>query len=145
AADSEATRPFRVHVPEAALVDLRQRIAATRRPNNETVADQLQGVPLSTMREVARYRATDYDWRKVESRVNAPPSLTRSTPPRAAGRSARIPNCSPTAITTREGTSPPGSIPKPSPTIFAKRFARCARSVHSRPAALECPAGRAPR
>ena len=58
-------RPFRVNVPEEALVDLRRRIAATQWPERETVADQSQGVQLATMQELARYWATDYDWRKV--------------------------------------------------------------------------------
>ena len=70
-----AIRPFRVSVPEAALVDLRTRIAATRWPERETVADASQGVPLATMQELARYWATDYDWRKVEAKLNALPQF----------------------------------------------------------------------
>ena len=66
-----AIRPFRVNVPEAALVDLRQRVLATRWPDKETVADQSQGVPLATMRELARYWATDYDWRKGEAKLGS--------------------------------------------------------------------------
>ena len=58
-----AVRPFHINVPEEALVDLRRRIAATRWPEQETVADASQGVPLATMRELARYWATEYDWR----------------------------------------------------------------------------------
>src|SRR5512134_2431656 len=54
-------RPFSVHVPQAKLTDLRRRIAATQWPEKETVADQSQGVPLATMRELARYWATDHD------------------------------------------------------------------------------------
>ena len=70
-----AIRPFRVNIPEAALVDLRQRVLATRWPDKETVADQSQGVPLATMRELARYWATDYDWRKCEAKLNALPQF----------------------------------------------------------------------
>src|SRR5215207_7576406 len=68
-------RPFRIDVPEAALVDLRRRIADTQWPEKETVADESQGVPLATMQELARYWATDYDWRKVEARLNALPQF----------------------------------------------------------------------
>ena len=57
-------RPFRVEVPEEELVDLRRRIAATRWPSKELVEDPSQGVQLATLRELARYWATDYDWRK---------------------------------------------------------------------------------
>jgi pimeloyl-ACP methyl ester carboxylesterase len=64
-------RPFRVDVPEAVLVDLRRRLAATRWPERETVADDSQGVPLAAMQDLARYWATGYDWRKVEARLNA--------------------------------------------------------------------------
>jgi hypothetical protein len=59
---TEATiRPFEVHVPDEDLADLRRRIAATRWPERETVADQSQGVQLETVRELARYWATDYN------------------------------------------------------------------------------------
>src|SRR4051812_4574597 len=68
-------RPFRINVPAADLAELRRRIAATRWPEKETVADQSQGVPLATARELARYWATDYDWRKVEARLNALPQF----------------------------------------------------------------------
>jgi pimeloyl-ACP methyl ester carboxylesterase len=68
-------RPFRVEVPEEALVDLRRRIAATRFPSVETVADASQGVQLATMQALARYWATDHDWRKVEARLNALPQF----------------------------------------------------------------------
>ena len=61
--------------PEEALVDLRRRIAATRWPERETVADQSQGVQLATMQELARYWATDYDWRKCEAQLNALPQF----------------------------------------------------------------------
>jgi hypothetical protein len=68
--------PFHVDVPEEKLTDLRRRIAATQWPEKETVADQSQGVPLATMQELARYWATDYDWRKCEAKLNALPQFT---------------------------------------------------------------------
>jgi pimeloyl-ACP methyl ester carboxylesterase len=71
-----AVRPFRVDVPEEDLVDLRQRIAATRWPSKELVEDRSQGVQLATMQELARYWATDYDWRKCEEKLNALPQFT---------------------------------------------------------------------
>ena len=64
-----------VDVPEAELDDLRARIAATRWPEKETVADQSQGVPLATMQELARYWATDYDWRKVRGEAERPAAV----------------------------------------------------------------------
>jgi pimeloyl-ACP methyl ester carboxylesterase len=76
AAEGDAIRPFTVHVPQAELDELRRRIAATRWPEKETVADQSQGVQLATMRGLARYWQTNYDWRKVESRLNALPQFT---------------------------------------------------------------------
>ncbi len=69
----DAIRPFRVDVPEAQLVDLRQRIAATRWPDQETVSDRSQGNQLGTLRDLARHWSTAYDWRKVEARLNALP------------------------------------------------------------------------
>jgi pimeloyl-ACP methyl ester carboxylesterase len=78
AADKEAIRPFHVSIPEEALVDLRRRIATTRWPDKETVADQSQGVPLATLQELVRYWGTDYDWRKAEAKLNAfPQFMTR--------------------------------------------------------------------
>jgi pimeloyl-ACP methyl ester carboxylesterase len=74
-AEKNDIRSFRIDVPEAALVDLRNRIKATRWPERETVADDSQGVPLATMQELARYWATEYDWRKVEARLNALPQF----------------------------------------------------------------------
>jgi pimeloyl-ACP methyl ester carboxylesterase len=71
----EAIRPFRVDVPEDALVDLRKRIAATRWPERELVADQSQGVQLATMQALARYWGTEYDWRKCEARLNSVPQF----------------------------------------------------------------------
>ncbi len=72
---SEAIRPFRAEAPEDALVDLRRRINATRWPERETVADASQGVQLATMQALARYWATEYDWRKCEARLNALPNF----------------------------------------------------------------------
>ena len=71
----QAIRPFRVDVPEEALTELRRRIAATVWPDRETVPDSSQGVPLATMQELARYWATDYDWRRCEARLQALPQF----------------------------------------------------------------------
>src|SRR5262249_47572732 len=76
AADKTAIRPFRVNVPEADLADLRRRIAATRWPTKELVEDRSQGVQRSTLRELARYWTTEYDWRKCEARLKALPQFT---------------------------------------------------------------------
>ena len=75
---TEATsiRPFRVDVPDEELAELRGRISATRWPHKELVADRAQGVQLATIQELARYWATDYDWRKCEARLNALPQFT---------------------------------------------------------------------
>jgi hypothetical protein len=70
-----AIRPFRINVPQEQLVDLRRRIAATRWPEQETVADESQGVQLATIQELARYWAADYDWRKCEAKLNALPQF----------------------------------------------------------------------
>jgi epoxide hydrolase-like protein len=72
-AGATAIRPFNIDFPEAELEELRARIAATRWPEKETVADQSQGVPLATIRELARAWATDYDWGKCEAKLNALP------------------------------------------------------------------------
>src|ERR671917_129615 len=68
-------RPFRIDVPEEELVDLRQRIAATRWPSKELVEDRSQGVQLAPMQELTRYWVTDYDWRKAEAKLNALPQF----------------------------------------------------------------------
>ena len=68
-------RPFRVRVSDAELADLRRRIKATRWPEKETVADLSQGVPLATMQKLARYWTTEYDWRKVEAKLNSYPQF----------------------------------------------------------------------
>ncbi|MBP2449387.1 epoxide hydrolase family protein [Rhizobium leguminosarum] len=75
AVPSNAIRPFRANIPAEQLVELRQRILATRWPEKETVADHSQGVPLATMRDLTRYWATDYDWRKGEAKLNAFPQF----------------------------------------------------------------------
>ena len=75
AAGDTTIRPFQFHASDGALVDLRRRIAATQWPEKETIADQSQGVPLTAMKELARYWATDYDWRKVEAKINALPQF----------------------------------------------------------------------
>jgi hypothetical protein len=75
APEDKGIRPFRVKVPEAALVDLRRRIAATRWPDGETVTDASQGVQLATIRELARYWATGYNWRKAEAKLNDLPQF----------------------------------------------------------------------
>jgi pimeloyl-ACP methyl ester carboxylesterase len=72
---SDAIRPFRVSVPKAALDDLRRRIAATRWPSRELVKDRSQGVQLATLRALARYWSTTYDWRHAEARLNAYPQF----------------------------------------------------------------------
>jgi pimeloyl-ACP methyl ester carboxylesterase len=68
-------RPFHVEVSDEALDDLRRRIQATQWPERETVPDESQGVPLAPMQELARYWATDYDWRKVEEQLHALPQF----------------------------------------------------------------------
>jgi pimeloyl-ACP methyl ester carboxylesterase len=68
--------PFRVDMPEEAIADLRRRVAATRWPSRELVPDRSQGVQLATIQELARYWATDYDWRACEAKLNALPQFT---------------------------------------------------------------------
>ena len=75
AAGSDSIRPFTVNFPEAALADLSQRLAQTRLPEKETVTDYSQGVPLKTVQQVLSYWQSDYDWRKVEARLNAVPNF----------------------------------------------------------------------
>ena len=72
---ADAVRPFRVHYPDEALADLKHRIAATRWPEKEIVADQSQGVQLATVQKLARYWETKYDWRKCEAKLNALPNF----------------------------------------------------------------------
>jgi pimeloyl-ACP methyl ester carboxylesterase len=74
-AGATAIRPFTIEIPEAELEALRSRVAATRWPAKETVADQSQGVQLATIQALARYWETDYDWRKVEAKLKALPQF----------------------------------------------------------------------
>jgi pimeloyl-ACP methyl ester carboxylesterase len=74
-ATATAVRPFTVTFPDDALADMRKRVAATRWPTQEVVADASQGVRLATMRELTRYWATDYDWRKCEAQLKALPQF----------------------------------------------------------------------
>jgi pimeloyl-ACP methyl ester carboxylesterase len=73
--DKTEIRPFHVNVSDADLAELRKRINATKWPERETVSDESQGVQLATTQQLARYWATDYDWRKVEKRLNAVPNF----------------------------------------------------------------------
>ena len=75
AAGDNAIRPFRVNIPEDQLVDLRRRLAATRWPDRETIADQSQGVQLAKLQELVRYWGAEYDWRKLETKLNALPQF----------------------------------------------------------------------
>ncbi|HSC36352.1 MAG TPA: epoxide hydrolase, partial [Chitinophagaceae bacterium] len=75
-ADTKSTiRPFKVQVSDADLKDLRQRVLATKWPSKENVPDGTQGVQLATMQKLASYWAKEYDWRKVEARLNALPQF----------------------------------------------------------------------
>ena len=69
-------RPFHAEIPEEKLAELRRRIAATRLPSGELVTDRSQGVQLATIKELARFWETDYDWRKAEAKLNALPQFT---------------------------------------------------------------------
>ena len=73
--NSAAIRPFRVEFPEAEVTELRRRILATRWPERETVDDDSQGVPLAMLQQLARYWATDYDWRACEAKLNDLPQF----------------------------------------------------------------------
>jgi pimeloyl-ACP methyl ester carboxylesterase len=74
-ADKIEVRPFRINVPNAELDELRRRINATKWPDKETVMDASQGVQFSTIQNLARYWATEYDWRKCEAKLNALPQF----------------------------------------------------------------------
>lgn len=73
--DDTTIRSFQINIPEEMLTDLRRRVAATRWPDRETVADNSQGVPLALMRDLAQYWAAGYDWRRCEARLNALPQF----------------------------------------------------------------------
>ena len=75
AAENAAIRPFHIDVPKEGIVNLRERLMMTRWPDRETVADPSQGVQLAIMQELARYWATEHDWRKVEAKLNALPQF----------------------------------------------------------------------
>ena len=72
---SSEIRPFRVHVPDATLTDLKRRVNATRWPDKETVTDRTQGVQLAKIKALVKYWGTTYDWRKAEARLNALPQF----------------------------------------------------------------------
>ena len=69
-------RPFHIDTPEEELAELRRRIAAVRWPSRELVPDRSQGVQLATLQALARYWATEHDWRKAEAKLNALPQFT---------------------------------------------------------------------
>jgi len=75
AAETGSIRPFHINIPENQLVDLRRRVLATRWPERETVTDRSQGVQLAKIQEIVRYWGKDYDWRKVEAKLNALPQF----------------------------------------------------------------------
>ena len=75
ATSGDAIRPFRISVPEEAIIDLRRRVAATRWPDRETVGDRSQGVQLAKLQELVRYWGNEYDWRKAEDKLNALPQF----------------------------------------------------------------------
>jgi pimeloyl-ACP methyl ester carboxylesterase len=73
--DNAAIRPFSVNIPQEQLVDLKRRVGATRWPEMETVGDESQGVRLATIQKLARYWATEYDWRRIEAKLNSYPQF----------------------------------------------------------------------
>ena len=75
ATDKDEVRPFHVNVPEVELSELRRRVQATKWPERETVTDASQGVQLATVQALAHYWGTDYDWRKIEAKLNALPQF----------------------------------------------------------------------
>jgi pimeloyl-ACP methyl ester carboxylesterase len=74
-ATDAAVHPFHINIPEEDIVDLRRRLATTRWPDKETVADQSQGVQIGKLQELVRYWGADYDWRKIEAKLNALPQF----------------------------------------------------------------------
>ncbi|MCW1411660.1 epoxide hydrolase [Rhizobium sp. 1AS11] len=75
ASGGDAIRPFKVNIPEADVTDLRRRLAHARLPEQETVSDKTQGVQLKTIKQLLRYWEKDYDWRKIEARINSVPNF----------------------------------------------------------------------
>ena len=80
ATQDDTIRTFHINAPDEQLVDLRQRLAATRWPDKETVNDESQGIRLAEMQALVHYWGTDYDWRKVEAKLNALPEFDASDP-----------------------------------------------------------------
>ena len=75
ASSNEAIHPFQFHAPQADLDDLHRRILATKWPAKETVTDFSQGVPSATIQALAKYWANNYDWRKIEAKINSYPNF----------------------------------------------------------------------
>lgn len=75
ASTNNAIRPYRIHIPDEAIADMRRRLAAVRWPERETVPDQTQGVQLARLQPLVQYWASDYDWRKAEAKLNALPQF----------------------------------------------------------------------
>ena len=73
--ENTVIRPFQINTPQEALVDLRRRINATKWPDREQVTDSSQGVQLATIQKLARYWATEHDWRRMEAKLNALPQF----------------------------------------------------------------------
>lgn len=73
---SSEIRPFQVHIPQEKLDDMKRRITATKWPEQELVSDQTQGVQLATMQKLADYWGKNYDWRKIEAKLNGLPQFT---------------------------------------------------------------------
>jgi hypothetical protein len=71
----DSIRPFRIDIPEESLQELRRRVAMARWPDRETVSDRTQGAQLAKVQELVHNRATDYDWRKLEAKLNALPQF----------------------------------------------------------------------
>jgi pimeloyl-ACP methyl ester carboxylesterase len=78
ASEDSAIRPFQISFPDEALIDLKRRLAATRWPDQELVTDQSQGVQLATMKKLVNYWETNYDWRKIETKLNTLPQFKTS-------------------------------------------------------------------
>ena len=135
AADKNAIRPFHVNVPEPELTELRRRVAAARLPERETVTDFSQGVPLATTQKLARYWATEYDWRKVEARLNAVPNFIteidgldihfihvrskhENALPVLISHAGRAPSSSSSSSSSRSPTRPRTVAPPPMPSTW---------------------------
>jgi hypothetical protein len=149
--EDESVRPFHINVPEAALADMRRRIAATRWPDRETVNDRSQGVQLAKIQELVHYWGTDYDWREAEAKLNALPEFV-TTIDGVDIQFARVRSRHPNALPLIMTHGWPGSIfellkvigPLTDPTAYGGRaedtFARGASRLSRSPARFE-PAG----